>query len=53
MDEDQGPSHIVPVTAPKRTFGDRLAGVRTALTTRKGLLGDYDCMPSPILDSQV
>ena len=43
MDEDQAPSTIVPETGPKRTFGDRLTGLRRAVTTRKGLLGEYDC----------
>ena len=42
MDEDHGPSQIVPEQAPKRTFGDRIRGVRKTLTTREGWLGDYD-----------
>ena len=42
MDEDQGPSQIVPEHAPKRTIGDRLKGVVKSFTTRQGLLGDYD-----------
>ena len=42
MDEDQVPSQIAPGHAPRRSFGDRLAGVKNAFTTRKGLLGDYD-----------
>ena len=48
MDEDYAPSQIVPEAGPKRTFGQRLAGVGKSVTTRKGLLGDYDCMCSHI-----
>jgi hypothetical protein len=42
MDEDQGPSQIVPEHTPRRSFSGRLAGVKHAFTTRQGLLGDYD-----------
>ncbi|GKT65170.1 uracil-xanthine permease [Colletotrichum tofieldiae] len=43
MDEDQGPSQIVPGTAaPKRTLGDRVRGARNRFFTRDGLVGDYD-----------
>lgn len=42
MDEDQGPSQIVPTETPKRSFGDRLHGFRRALTTKEGLIGTYD-----------
>lgn len=42
MDEDHGPSQIVPETAPKRSFGDRLAILKRTFLTRHGLLGDYD-----------
>lgn len=42
MDEDQAPSQIAPDHAPRRSFGDRLTGVKNAFTTRRGLLGDYD-----------
>ncbi|KAI1262770.1 permease family-domain-containing protein [Xylariaceae sp. FL1019] len=43
MDEDQGPSQITPpITAPRRTIGDRLRVVRKTFTTREGLLGNYD-----------
>jgi uric acid-xanthine permease len=42
MDEDQGPSQIVPEKAPKRTIGDRVRGLRKTFLTRDGLLGDYD-----------
>ncbi|KAK1981616.1 uracil-xanthine permease [Colletotrichum cereale] len=42
MDEDQGPSQIVPGTAPKRTMGDRVRGARTRFFTKDGLVGDYD-----------
>ncbi|KAK3385089.1 permease family-domain-containing protein [Podospora didyma] len=40
MDEDQAPSQIVP--EQKKTFGQRLNGVRKAFTTREGLIGNYD-----------
>ncbi|OHW92916.1 purine permease [Colletotrichum incanum] len=42
MDEDQGPSQIVPGTAPKRTMGDRVRGARHRFFTKDGLVGDYD-----------
>ncbi|KAI1424940.1 permease family-domain-containing protein [Xylaria sp. FL1777] len=42
MDEDQGPSQIVPQTATRRSIGDRLQGVKKTFLTRDGLLGDYD-----------
>ncbi|KAI1736083.1 purine permease [Xylaria scruposa] len=42
MDEDQGPSRIVPQTAPRRSIGDRLRGIKKTFLTRDGLLGDYD-----------
>ncbi|KAK8064589.1 permease family-domain-containing protein [Apiospora phragmitis] len=44
MDEDQGPSHIAPESArpPRKTFRDRLMGVRRTFLTRDGLLGSYD-----------
>ena len=42
MDEDQVPSQIVPEHAPKRTFRDRVYGVKKTFLTKDGLLGDYD-----------
>lgn len=42
MDEDQGPSQIVPRSAARRTIVDRLNGVKKTFLTRDGLLGDYD-----------
>ncbi|KAI1748887.1 purine permease [Xylaria castorea] len=42
MDEDQGPSQIGPQTAPRRSIGDRLRGIKKTFLTRDGLLGDYD-----------
>ncbi|KAK1500685.1 hypothetical protein CaCOL14_009597 [Colletotrichum acutatum] len=42
MDEDQGPSQIVPGTAPKRTMGDRLRSTKNRFFTKEGLIGDYD-----------
>ncbi|KAK8121856.1 permease family-domain-containing protein [Apiospora sp. TS-2023a] len=44
MDEDQGPSHIAPESGrpPRKTFRDRLMGVRRTFLTRDGLLGSYD-----------
>ncbi|KAI3527401.1 uracil-xanthine permease [Colletotrichum filicis] len=42
MDEDQGPSQIVPGTAPKRTIGDRLRSTKNRFFTKDGLIGDYD-----------
>ncbi|KAI0450579.1 permease family-domain-containing protein [Xylaria acuta] len=42
MDEDQGPSQIVPQPAPRRSIADRLHGIKKTFLTRDGLLGDYD-----------
>ncbi|RYP19770.1 hypothetical protein DL767_009590 [Monosporascus sp. MG133] len=43
MDEDQGPSQIVPHnSAPRQTTSDRLNGLRKTFFTREGLIGDYD-----------
>ncbi|KAI1393063.1 Xanthine/uracil permease [Hypoxylon trugodes] len=42
MDEDQGPSQIVPHHGPKKIVRDRLNGVRKTFFTRQGILGDYD-----------
>ncbi|KAI3340108.1 permease family-domain-containing protein [Ustulina deusta] len=42
MDEDQGPSQIVPRAAARRSIGDRLQGVKKTFLTRDGLLGEYD-----------
>ncbi|KAK1997604.1 uracil-xanthine permease [Colletotrichum falcatum] len=42
MDEDQGPSHIVPGAAPKRTMEDRVRIARRSFFTKDGLVGDYD-----------
>ncbi|CAJ2499647.1 Uu.00g025000.m01.CDS01 [Anthostomella pinea] len=42
MDEDQGPSQIVPRTTPKRTLADRLNGVKKTFLTKDGILGSYD-----------
>ncbi|KAI1499020.1 permease family-domain-containing protein [Biscogniauxia marginata] len=42
MDEDQGPSQIVPQKARKYTVGDRLNSVRRTFFTKHGLFGDYD-----------
>ncbi|TIC91277.1 Uric acid-xanthine permease [Colletotrichum higginsianum] len=42
MDEDQGPSQIVPETSPKRTMGHRLRGAKNRFFTKDGLVGDYD-----------
>ncbi len=42
MDEDQTPSQIVPEHGSRRSFGQRLSGVKSAFSTRHGLLGDYD-----------
>ncbi|KAI1770302.1 Xanthine/uracil permease [Hypoxylon cercidicola] len=42
MDEDQGPSQIVPQREPKKTMGQRLNFVKRTFTTKQGLLGDYD-----------
>jgi hypothetical protein len=42
MDEDQGPSQIVPQPAAKRSIADRLYVLKKTFLTRDGLLGDYD-----------
>lgn len=42
MDEDQGPSQIVPENGNKKTFGDRARALKHALLTKDGLIGDYD-----------
>ncbi|KAI0506672.1 permease family-domain-containing protein [Xylaria bambusicola] len=42
MDEDHGPSQIVPQAPARRSFGDRLQGVKKTFLTRDGLFGDYD-----------
>lgn len=42
MDEDQGPSQIVPQHGPKKTMGDRLNGIKRTFLTKQGILGDYD-----------
>ncbi|KAK0721387.1 permease family-domain-containing protein [Apiosordaria backusii] len=42
MDEDQGPSQIVPGQMPKKTVGDHLNTIRKTFTTKEGLIGDYD-----------
>ncbi|KAI1089231.1 Xanthine/uracil permease [Rostrohypoxylon terebratum] len=43
MDEDQGPSQIVPhQNEPKKTMSDRLNGLKRVFFTKQGVLGDYD-----------
>lgn len=45
MDEDHGPQSIVPhheSPHPRKTISQRLRSLRTAFTTRDGLIGDYD-----------
>lgn len=42
MDEDQAPSQIVPPDNPKRSFGDRIRGLKRTFLTKDGLVGDYD-----------
>ncbi|KAK2598611.1 hypothetical protein N8I77_012007 [Diaporthe amygdali] len=42
MDEDQGPSQVVPEHGKKRTFGDRTRGLKHMFFTKDGLIGDYD-----------
>ncbi|KAI2783910.1 Xanthine/uracil permease [Daldinia loculata] len=42
MDEDQGPSQIVPQHEPKKTLSSRLNGVKKTFFTKQGLVGDYD-----------
>ncbi|KAI0179083.1 Xanthine/uracil permease [Hypoxylon sp. FL1284] len=41
MDEDQGPSRIVPQREPKKTMGQRL-NLFKRIFTKQGLIGDYD-----------
>ncbi|RYP78886.1 hypothetical protein DL771_000271 [Monosporascus sp. 5C6A] len=43
MDEDQGPSQIVPHnSAPRQTMSDRLNRLKKTFFTREGLIGDYN-----------
>ncbi|KAJ4292913.1 hypothetical protein N0V88_005575 [Collariella sp. IMI 366227] len=42
MDEDQGPSQILPETAPRRTFSDHLNRAKRTFFTKEGLIGNYD-----------
>lgn len=42
MDEDQGPSQIVPENGNKKTMGDRARALKHMFFTRDGLIGDYD-----------
>ncbi|KAI1463263.1 Xanthine/uracil permease [Daldinia caldariorum] len=42
MDEDQGPSQIVPQHEPRKTLSSRLRSVKKTLFTKQGLVGDYD-----------
>jgi uric acid-xanthine permease len=42
MDEDQGPSQVVPAPGAHRSIGDRMRGILKTFTTKEGLLGDYD-----------
>ncbi|OTB17522.1 hypothetical protein K445DRAFT_20867 [Daldinia sp. EC12] len=42
MDEDQGPSQIVPQHEAKKTLGNRLNSVKKTFLTKQGLVGDYD-----------
>ncbi|KAI8964674.1 Xanthine/uracil permease [Daldinia sp. FL1419] len=42
MDEDQGPSQIVPEHESKKTLRGRLNSVRKTFFTKQGLVGDYD-----------
>ncbi|KAK6949696.1 hypothetical protein Daesc_009780 [Daldinia eschscholtzii] len=42
MDEDQGPSQIVPQHEAKKTSRNRLNGVKKTFLTKQGLVGDYD-----------
>lgn len=42
MDEDQGPSQIVPQHEPKKTMSDRLNSLKRVFFTKQGILGDYD-----------
>lgn len=42
MDEDQGPSQIVPENGRKKTMGERARALKHAFLTKDGLVGDYD-----------
>lgn len=42
MDEDQGPSQVVPEQGNKKTFGDRTRALKRMFLTKDGLVGDYD-----------
>ncbi|PSR84255.1 permease family-domain-containing protein [Coniella lustricola] len=42
MDENQGPSEIVPHSPRKRSFADRVQSFKHTFFTRDGLVGDYD-----------
>jgi len=42
MDEDQGPSQIIPPTEKRRSLGRFLAGARHLFFTKDGLIGTYD-----------
>ncbi|POS76799.1 purine permease [Diaporthe helianthi] len=42
MDEDQGPSQIVPENGHKKTMGGRARALKHMFLTKDGLVGDYD-----------
>jgi uric acid-xanthine permease len=42
MDEDQGPSQVVPGNGTKKTMGDRARALKHMFLTRDGLIGDYN-----------
>lgn len=42
MDEDQGPSEILPRSQSKKTFGQRVQGLKRTFLTKDGLIGNYD-----------
>jgi len=42
MDEDQGPSQIIPQPAAKQTLAGRLRSLKKTFLTRDGLFGNYD-----------
>lgn len=42
MDEDQGPSEIVSHGTAKKTFAQRVQGLKHTFLTKDGLIGDYD-----------
>ncbi|OTB02717.1 hypothetical protein M426DRAFT_322473 [Hypoxylon sp. CI-4A] len=42
MDEDHGPSQIVPHHEPKRTMASRLNSIKKTFFTKQGIVGDYD-----------